>query len=104
PFSDTLFFIYEGIGPMKAQTRAGIVTKRIEVLDEQEVFKVDSFRIEQYESSEYVVYGDIPILAVTDADAKREGMTQLELAQKRLEQIRAATVEYHEAFSFRTLI
>ncbi|MEO6168347.1 MAG: mechanosensitive ion channel domain-containing protein [Chitinophagales bacterium] len=104
PFGDTLFYIYEGIGPMKAQTRAAAITTRIEVLDSKEIFQEDSFRIERYESNEYVVYGDIPILTITDTDAKREGITQLDLAQKRLEQIMESTREYQEEFSFQTLI
>lgn len=104
PFGDTIFYLYEGVGPMKAQTRAAAVTKRIETLDKQGIFKTDSFRIERYESSEYVVYSDFPVLAITEADANREGMSQLDLAQKRLEQIRQSTLEYHEAFSFRSLI
>jgi len=104
PYGDTLFFLYENVGPMSAKTRAGMVTKRIEVLDESGFFESDSFHVERYESNEYVVYGDIPILTVTDADAKRENMSQLDLAQKRLEEIQAATTDYHEEFSFRSLI
>lgn len=104
PFGDTLFYLYEGVGPMKAQTRAAIVTRRIEELDERYSFEADSFRIEEFESNEYVVYSDIPILMITEADAKKEGKTQLDLAQERLIQIRGSQEKYYEEFSLRSLI
>jgi small-conductance mechanosensitive channel len=104
PFGDTLFYIYEGVGPTGAKTRAFIATKRIEVLDEEGIFQADSFKIEEFESTEFAMYEDIPVMGITKKDAEREGMTQLDLAQKWLDEIRKATIDYHDEFSLRNLI
>jgi hypothetical protein len=104
PFGDSLFVIYEKVGPFTPDVRAKAISERLQGLEHEIIFTSDSFSIEESDFSSDILYNDLPIMSVTDADAQHENMNRRELAEIRMAQIKNATILYKEEFSWSTII
>jgi small-conductance mechanosensitive channel len=82
PFHDTLFYISVGIGSFTPQQRAVSITEKIRnVSNEPGSFHADSLTILSEAGMVYIVYRDIIMMTITEADARLKGKTQLALAR-----------------------
>jgi len=82
PFHDTLFYIGAGIGAFTPHERAVSISEKIRtVSSESGRFQADSLALISEASYVYIVYRDIIVMTVTEADAKLNGKTQLALAR-----------------------
>ncbi|MBS1657889.1 MAG: mechanosensitive ion channel family protein [Bacteroidetes bacterium] len=104
PYGDSLFTIYEKIGAYVPTVRARAITERLEAISEKSIFSLDSFRIENSDFTTDIMYGDLPLMSVSDADAKHEGASREELAKLRVLQIQASISTYKEEFSWRIIV
>lgn len=104
PYGDSLFTIYEKIGAYVPTVRARAITERLEAISEKSIFSLDSFRIENSDFTTDIMYGDLPLMSVSDADAKHEGASREELAKLRVLQIQASIRTYKEEFSWRIIV
>ena len=104
PYGDSLFTIYEKIGGYLPAVRARAITERLEAISEKNIFSLDSFRIENSDFTTDIMYGDMPLMSVSDADAKHEGTSREELAKLRVLQIQASVSTYKEEFSWRIIV
>lgn len=104
PYGDSLFTIYEKIGAYVPTVRARAITERLEAISEKSIFSLDSFRIENSDFTTDIMYGDMPLMSVSDADAKHEGTSREELAKLRVLQIQASVSTYKEEFSWRIIV
>ncbi|WP_156101396.1 hypothetical protein [Flavobacterium gilvum] len=97
PFDDTLFLVYNRIGVFSAESRAQAITKRIEMLSKDPLFRKDSLRICKSDFGLEIVYNtDFVVMSVTDSDGKKMGNTNFELAQKNLAIIQKAVLFHKE--------
>jgi small-conductance mechanosensitive channel len=68
--NDTIFYIYESLGPYKPSERASIVEQRLNNLLEDPDFRIDSLLLHEGERTTDILFKDRIILSVTEGDAK----------------------------------
>ncbi len=102
--SDTLFLLHSNIGPFTAAERAQSVEKRIKTLVKNPFFTVDSLRAFENESTSDVMYGDMIITSVTDAEANYYNMSRQALAADHLEKVQRKTAQIRKESSLHTLL
>lgn len=94
---DTLFFIHHKIGASTAANRSEQISKKIKILSENDDFSSDSLLILPFENNLDLVYGEIIIASVSDADAQYAEIEKEKLAEnwkvKILDSIEAAKKE-----------
>jgi small-conductance mechanosensitive channel len=98
---DALFYIYNGIGVLSAEKRAGEITAELTSLSKNESLNYESITIAGQDDHLILKLGDEPIMAVTQTDAGIAGTDENTLAQnyrgiivKKLEETR---IEYNRA-------
>jgi len=95
PFYDTLFYIHVGIGTFSPQERALSIADKIEkVADSPNGFQVDSLSVITEGSLTYIVYRDMIIMTITEADAGSMGKTPQALSLEYQTIIRDAIVAH----------
>jgi small-conductance mechanosensitive channel len=77
---DTLFFIYSKIGASTPQERAINITKKINMLYNDDFLKIDSITIVKSENTFDLVYGQTIIMSVSETDAIWYNMSMPDLA------------------------
>jgi len=83
PFYDTLFHIRSGVGSFTAHERAVSISEKIrKVFRMYDNFNTDSLFIIAEGGLTEIVYRDIIIMSITEADAKLNGKTQMSLAHE----------------------
>ena len=80
PFSDTLFFVYTKVGSFSASDRAKAITGKIQQLYDDFEFKPDSLAINKTETTAEIVYNDLVVMSVNEADAALLAKEPQELA------------------------
>lgn len=104
PFNDTLFYVYAKLGSTLPVDRAFNVKNRIQKLADDDLAKVDSFRIEKNEISVDIVYNDLIITSVTDLDALFERGSKDEVAEDYLMRIKDSVIQEREDSSIPKLL
>ncbi|MCY4779449.1 mechanosensitive ion channel [Sphingobacterium sp. UT-1RO-CII-1] len=104
PFNDTLFYVYAKLGSTLPIDRAFNVKNRIQKLADDDLAKVDSFKIEKNEISVDIVYNDLIITSVTDLDALFEGLSKDEVAEDYLKLIKDSVTQEREDSSIPKLL
>ncbi len=100
PFSDTLFYIYANIASFGAKERAENIKKRIKTLYEEPFFRPDSLLVRPTENGVEILYSDgFIILLVTNVDALLLNTSELKLASKYNEAIKASLIKERKANS-----
>lgn len=69
PFNDTLFRVYNKLGPLKPSDRAANTAHKLQLLENDPLFEADSIKVLLNEENADVVYNDLILLTVTDDDA-----------------------------------
>jgi small-conductance mechanosensitive channel len=93
----TTLFQVRGTSSLPAERRADQIRARIEAVAADLSVSVDSLHASVSDSATRIFAGDHPLLAVTDADAALEQVSQAELATADLIGIREAILEYRAA-------
>ncbi len=80
PFTDTLFFIYTKVGSFSASDRAKAITEKIQRLYDDYEFQPDSLTINKTETNVEIVYHDLVVMSINEADALPFTKSRQELA------------------------
>ncbi len=103
-FKDTLFFVYSKLGSFTSKDRAEAITRKVHDLADNFLFRTDSLKIIQAETTVDIAFGATIISSVSENDALWNNSTKEELAQKYKMIIGDAVVHYKSETSFSTLI
>ncbi|MCX6306436.1 MAG: mechanosensitive ion channel [Bacteroidetes bacterium] len=94
PFGTPIFNVYTWVGPFSPQDRAKFIELKIKKIAGDPFYRNDSIRISNGENTCDVMYGEIVITSITDADAKAEGTTRELVANARRTKIIYAIHQY----------
>jgi small-conductance mechanosensitive channel len=103
-FNDTLFKVYSKLGSFSAKDRADAISIRIENLSDSYIFKGDSLKINESETTFDLVYGESIIMSISENDALWNNLTKEELAVKYQKLIGDSVANYLEETSLTTLV
>lgn len=101
---ETLFVIYDKLGPFTPQDRAQAVADRLVRLANDPFTRIYPVTAVDREATSDLVYGDIVIMTVTDQDAKPTGKSRQVLAQEYAQKLESALAKGHEKFTLRTIV
>ncbi len=103
PFRDTLFYIYNKLGPFSARDRASNITRKIVgLLNESE--EVPELSIRLQDETADVVSGDLTILSVTNDDALWIGTARNELVELYKGAIESSIRDFYEDNSLKKIL
>jgi small-conductance mechanosensitive channel len=94
-----VLFRVRGASSMPAERRAAGIAMRIERVAADPSIPVNALKVSQSGGLDWIVAGDRPLVAVTDADARLEQLSSSELALAHLMRIQQAIGEYRQARS-----
>jgi small-conductance mechanosensitive channel len=98
-----ILIVYETLGGLTPQDRAGAIEKRILAVAKESSSTPESVRVENRSTWTEIFSDKQLLLAVTDVDAKMAGKPRLQLASEYAENIRQAIRNYHEEHSWRLI-
>lgn len=101
---ETLFFLYDRIGPFTAEDRARAITERLTHVLKDPFARLYTVTAVDQENTSQVVYGDIVVMTVTDLDARQSGKSRFETAQAYAYMVQAALVKSREQMTVRTVL
>ncbi|MDP3090568.1 MAG: mechanosensitive ion channel family protein [Nitrospira sp.] len=101
---DTLFLIYDKLGPFTPQERAQAITDRLTRLAKDPFTSVHSVTATDQELTSELVHGEMVVMTITDRDAQPTGKSRQDLARDYAQKIQTALSQSHEQFSIRALI
>lgn len=104
PFYDTILYVYTSLGPFQPHMRAANTEKRIEEMENDMLYHEDSIIIFNSEQTIDLLYRDVIIMSITDADALWMGMSKEELAAYNKKIIAQSITDYRKATSVQTLL
>lgn len=99
PFGDTLFTVYTPVGSFTASERAKAISRKIEILYEDDAFTPDSLIITHTEFSPQIVYNDMIVMSILEMEAMLLGVSQDSLAKSYLTTIQNAISKERKANS-----
>lgn len=101
---ESLFVIYDKIGPFTPQERARAVRERLERLAKDPYAGRDTVTATDQELTSELVSGETVVMTVTERDAQPTGKSRQELAQDYAQKIQAALTRSREQVTLRSLI
>lgn len=101
---ETLFFLYDKLGPFTPQERAQAVSDRVARLTKDPFTRIYPVTAIDRETTSELVYGDMVVMTVTDRDALPTGKPRGQIAKDYAENIQTALAKSREQISLRTLI
>ena len=101
---ETLFVVYDKIGPFTPQERARAITERLAQLVKDPFTRIYPVTGVERETTSDLVYGDMVVMTVTDRDAQPTGKTRQVVATDYAAKIQAALAKSREQLSARSLI
>jgi small-conductance mechanosensitive channel len=101
---ETLFEIYDKIGPFTPQDRAQAITERLGRLAKDPFTRIYPVTAADLEFTSELVYGEMVVMTVTDRDAQPTGKSRQEAAKEYAQKIQAALAKSREQVSARALI
>ena len=101
---DTLFFIFNRLGPFTPQERALRINKSLEKLYASSSYDVSLLRAAESESTFDVLYDNLIIMSITDMDALWDETAKSELADRYREKINGAILRAKEKNSLRNIL
>jgi small-conductance mechanosensitive channel len=102
--NETLFLIYDKVGPFTPEVRANAITERLEKLMKDHLARLDSITIYRGETTTDILAGDMVIMSVTDGDAKAIGRTRQDLAEEYAQIIQDSIKKIIKDTSIRSII
>lgn len=104
PFLDTILYVYTALGPFSPSMRAANTAMRIEEMEDDMLFHGDSLFVFHSEQTVDLLYRDVIILSITDADALWMGMSKADLGVYYKNKITESISGYRKATSVQTLL
>ncbi|SHL91583.1 Mechanosensitive ion channel [Chitinophaga jiangningensis] len=104
PFGDTLFFIYNQIGPLVPTERAAQIERKIKRLTENPLFSPDSLLISPNEANLDVSYGDEILFSVTAKDSAVLHLSKDSIARYNAGRIGSAVSNYQQEFGWKAIL
>jgi small-conductance mechanosensitive channel len=101
---ETLFVIYDRIGPFTPQDRARAITERLAQLAKDPFTTIYPVTVIDRGATSDLVYDDLVVMTVTDRDAQPTGKTRQEVAEECVQKIQAALSKSRQHSTFRTLL
>ncbi len=101
---DTLFVIYDQLGPFTPQVRAQAIAERLARLAKDPFTRIYPVTAADRDSTSELVYGEMVVMTVTDRDAEPSGLSRQELAKAYAQKIQAALANSREQFTLRTIL
>jgi small-conductance mechanosensitive channel len=101
---ETLFVVYDKIGPFTPQERARAIAERLAQLVKDPFTRIYPVTGVERETTSDLVYGDMVVMTVTDRDAQPTGKTRQVVATDYAAKIQAALAKSREQLSARSLI
>jgi small-conductance mechanosensitive channel len=101
---DTLFLIYDKLGPFTPQERAQAITERLTRLAKDPFTSMYSVTATDQELTSELVHGEMVVMTITDRDAQPTGKSRQDLARDYAQKIQIALPQSHEQFSIHALI
>lgn len=101
---DTLFTIYDQLGPFTPQERAQAVMERLTRLARDPYSQDSPVATADRELTSELVHGETVLMIVTDRDAQPTGKPRQEVAKEYARKIQSALVKSRERISLRTLV
>jgi small-conductance mechanosensitive channel len=101
---ETLFVVYDKIGPFTPQERARAIAERLAQLAKDPFTRIYPVTAVDQETTSELVYGDIVVMTVTDRDAQPTGKSRSETAKAYAQTIHAALAKSREQVTVRTLL
>lgn len=97
---DTLFFVYTKLGPYSAHQRATNIRNKVLKLAEAEEFDPKFLQVDETDATYDLIYHNLILLSITDADAFWQNKSREELASDYREIIVKKVQEYRDEHSF----
>lgn len=101
---DTLFVIYDQLGPFTPQERAQAIAERLARLAKDPFTRIYPITAVDRETTSELIYGELVVMTVTDRDALPTGKNRFELAKDYAAKIQVALAKSREQFTVRTLL
>jgi small-conductance mechanosensitive channel len=101
---ETLFVLYDKLGPFTPQERAKAIEDRLIQLSQDSQIPLDEIRINDVDHTTILTAGSTMIMAVTDGDAKPLDLTRQAIAKDYAKKIQLAVTKSREQVSARALI
>ena len=99
----TLFAV-QGYLSFSAEARAAAISKRIQDLSKDVMFKPESLSVADAEDATDIMARDLVVMSVTDQDAKLAGQPRQQLAKSYAERISASLLALRKEYSLKSLI
>lgn len=105
PFNrDTLFYIYNKLGPLNPSDRAQNIERKLAQLSDDPFFSPDSIKVIQNENNIDVSYNDLVLLTVTDDDALWMDQDKMQVAQQYAATVRTAVLQDKKDNSLQSIL
>ena len=101
---ETLFVVYDKIGPFTPQERARAIVERLVQLAKDPFTRIYPVTVVDQGTTSELVYGDMVVMTVTDRDAQPTGKSRQVVATDYAAKIQAALAKSREQLSARSLI
>lgn len=101
---ETLFVVYDKIGPFTPEERARAIAERLAQLTKDPFTRIYPVTAVDQETTSELVYGDMVVMTVTDRDAQPTGKTRSETAKAYAEKIHTTLAKSREQVTIRTLL
>ncbi len=101
---ETLFILYDKLGPFTAQERAKALEDRLIRLSQDLYTPLDTIGINEIEHATILTAGDLIIMAVTDGDAQPLERTRQAVAKDYAKKIQTAVTKSRDQVTLRALI
>lgn len=92
-FSDTLFYVYNRLASLGAAERAANISARLHKVFENDYTKAEDFGLQANGQYMDIVCDELIVMSVTEQDAARTGVTNVELAGQYMEAMKVAFAE-----------
>lgn len=97
-------FTVPGVLSFPADARAAAISRRIQDLSKDVLFKPESMSVADSENTTDIMAGDLIVMSVTDQDARLAKQSRQDLAKDYAERIRSALIALRKEYSFKSLL
>lgn len=104
PFGDTLFYIFNRIGPFSPKERALRINRNIEKIYGQSSYDPLGLKIAEGESTMDIMYEDLVLMSISDMDALWKEKSKAELAQLNRDIVNGAIEREREINSLKNIL
>jgi len=100
---ETLFTVYDKLGPFTPQERAQAVTERLARLANDPLASLHPITVTDQEFTSELLHGEMAVMTLTDRDALPTGRSRQELAREYARKIQAALARSREEITLKAL-